>query len=673
MKPPLLPTQFSELGLPNDGKPWTSRSFLTKFCREIAPWFAQHHPHTFHDFLGKRGVTSMAEYERRAFSTEVTGDGGVDEIYLVQLYTGVRIDVLLSAGEGLFIWLPSDHADAPALVQLPWPAPRGAHFRMVFQDAHWGYLGAASSLGVPPARSFPPPSPLFLDLLTSATDERRLFGDLRATRRKCFGGGDGGRGGMPAPSPPAQATAGEGAHRSGDDISVLRHNPACRDAVQAASSAHDASGVIVDSVELADDWAAPACDASVSRPQQHVARASALCLRGGGPPLPGASDEQPTTPPEPLAGTLPGCLLTRAECQPDATFVEVWDEHRGVELRVSFAQMANSMLAAMQWLRKRNFDDGNNCAILAHNSVEYISLSFGAMALGGVAVHLNWRQPESVTRQLLLQSKPAVVLASALFLDAASRICCEMELAVASLEEMRAELAYLVPSEIDKARIRALDPTSNAVVFFTGGTTGTPKPIQHTHDNMLWLAHKLQTQVPNAHHAGTLCFTPFFHVMGFCANLIFNMHAGVRAFVLASHSTLLTASLMVKACFELEPSVLNTIPHIVEGLCHLLQAGKEDAITALGKLQLITYGGAALSAHCSPIMVAQGLKLIGTYGQTEVSGLALDSKPDRTGSSLEVLPLLDFAGCRASLVWSCCRQPRLAETTGGYHVPPGLC
>ena len=403
-------------------------------------------------------------------------------------------------------------------------------------------------------------------------------------------------------------------------IFVLRHNPACRDAVQSDSSAHDASGVIVDSVELADDWAAPACNASVNRPQQHVARASALYLRGGGPPLPGASDKQPTTPPAPLARTLPGCLLTRAECQPDATFVEVWDEHTGVELRVTFAQMASSMLAAMQWLRKRNFDDGDNCAILAHNSVEYISLSFGTMALGGVAIHLNWRQPESVTRQLLRQTKPAVVLASAPFLDAASRICCDMELAVASLEEVRAELAYLVPSDIDKARIRALDPTTNAVVFFTGGTTGTPKPIRHTHDSMLWLAHKLQTQVPNAHHAGTLCFTPFFHVMGFCANLIFNMHAGVRAFVLASHSTLLTASLMVKACSELEPSVLNTIPHIVEGLCHLLQAGKEDAITALGKLQLVTYGGAVLSAHCSSIMVAQGLKLIGTYGQTEVSG-----------------------------------------------------
>eukprot|EP00966_Prymnesium_polylepis_P332776 7388255-Prymnesium_polylepis.1 len=78
--------------------------------------------------------------------------------------------------------------------------------------------------------------------------------------------------------------------------------------------------------------------------------------------------------------------------------------------------------------------------------------------------------------------------------------------------------------------------------------------------------------------------------MGFVANLVFNLSAGVRAFLLSSHSTALSPPVIVKALGELRPSVLNTVPWIVEGLCGLLQAGNEDAIAALRPLELITYG-----------------------------------------------------------------------------------
>eukprot|EP00966_Prymnesium_polylepis_P311505 7197663-Prymnesium_polylepis.1 len=108
--------------------------------------------------------------------------------------------------------------------------------------------------------------------------------------------------------------------------------------------------------------------------------------------------------------------------------------------------------------------------------------------------------------------------------------------------------------------------------------------------------------------------------MGFVANFVFNLHAGVRTFVLASHSTVLSPTLMVDACDELRPSMLNTVPWIVEGLCNLLAAGRLDVTAKLKPLRLITYGGAALSAHCVPILRAHNLAFACTYGQTEVAG-----------------------------------------------------
>ena len=104
----------------------------------------------------------------------------------------------------------------------------------------------------------------------------------------------------------------------------------------------------------------------------------------------------------------------------------------------------------------------------------------------------------------------------------------------------------------------------SAAVFFTGGTTGTPKAVPHTHAGLLWFADGCLRTIPDGFargidHAGTVCFTPFFHVMGFVANFVFNLHVGCRAFLLADDSVKLGPSLMIDACRALTPTVLNTV------------------------------------------------------------------------------------------------------------------
>ena len=93
--------------------------------------------------------------------------------------------------------------------------------------------------------------------------------------------------------------------------------------------------------------------------------------------------------------------------------------------------------------------------------------------------------------------------------------------------------------------------------------------------SLLWLAEALlrfypDPFAPEVPHAGTLCFTPYFHVMGFVANTVFNLHAGCRTFILASHAAALSPRLMLSAAAALRPSVINTVPWIVEGVTALV-------------------------------------------------------------------------------------------------------
>ena len=284
--------------------------------------------------------------------------------------------------------------------------------------------------------------------------------------------------------------------------------------------------------------------------------------------------------------TLPSLILHRAERTPDSIFVQVWDERDGIKQTVTYAELAALVLTTAQRLREEHdVKAGDYAAMLAHNSVTYLGVSFGVMTLGGVSLNLNYRQPVATTRQLLQGLTPRVLCCSAPFEADAQALSAFMpSLRVVQMHELQTlPCPPLAAGEHRAAEfagyVSRLAGASNAAVFFTGGTTGVPKAVPHTHRGLLWLAEALlrfypEPFEPDVPHAATLCFTPFFHVMGFVANTVFNLYAGCRMFILASHTTPLSPRLMLEATAALRPSVVNTVPWIVEGLVALVTAGE---------------------------------------------------------------------------------------------------
>eukprot|EP00966_Prymnesium_polylepis_P006336 145099-Prymnesium_polylepis.1 len=256
------------------------------------------------------------------------------------------------------------------------------------------------------------------------------------------------------------------------------------------------------------------------------------------------------------------------------------------------------------------------------------------MCLGAVSVHLNWRNPADTTLTLVGDLKPVLLVGAAPFKALTQRAHRAHGTKTALLESLAQPggggalpFAPLAADAADAARAAALRVADSAVaaVFFTGGTTGTPKAVPHTHRGLLWQAERTRRAFPapfaaGVPHAATVCFTPYFHVMGYVANFVFNLHVRCRAALLASHDTPLTPALVLAATEQLRPSCVNTVPWVVEGLVALLQAGDGRAAAALSSLDLLTYGGAALAPHCAPALRAAGVVVVCTYGQTELGG-----------------------------------------------------
>jgi long-subunit acyl-CoA synthetase (AMP-forming) len=212
------------------------------------------------------------------------------------------------------------------------------------------------------------------------------------------------------------------------------------------------------------------------------------------------------------ARSIPHLVELQAELRGDATFIQTWDD--GLKSSISFVDFNRRVISAADLLQANyGIKRGDHCAILSHNSTEYLALSIGIMRSQAVSVNLNWRSPAANLVQLVEKSKCTIVFATHHFEEVAQVLAACVH--VVYIEDM--ELHKPVTSDRSRKFTIPCQPTDNAVIFFTSGSTSLPKAVPHTHASLMWLQHQYYAAFPAPYqttdpNAGTLCFFPYFHV-----------------------------------------------------------------------------------------------------------------------------------------------------------------
>jgi len=164
---------------------------------------------------------------------------------------------------------------------------------------------------------------------------------------------------------------------------------------------------------------------------------------------------------------------------------------------------------------------GDKVVQLMTNSLEWLPIYFGILSSGAWAVPLNFRFESDKILLCTQTAEASIFIFGEEFIDRIESVKSELEVSVqhwiytgpktACPDWAIPYEAFIEPESGDAPPNVLLDIEDDAALYFTSGTTGTPKAVLLTHKN---LSHACE--VENAHHSQThddifLCIPPLYH------------------------------------------------------------------------------------------------------------------------------------------------------------------
>ena len=343
-------------------------------------------------------------------------------------------------------------------------------------------------------------------------------------------------------------------------------------------------------------------------------------------------------------------VRARAAQRPDTVAVRQGDH----ELTYGLLDQRSSRLA--QALLASGVCAGSRVAYLDRSAPEIVELLFAASKIGAVTVPLNWRLTAPEMRGVLADSQAPLLLVGSVYEELAEEV-------VAGLSPAPAVIHVADGYERWLAAFDAVDPatssTSGDVVLqlYTSGTTGVPKGVLMTHEN---LAACAETSPYWQFDADTISLTPLpmFHIGGIGWAFL-GLWNGA--------TTILVREFVPEEILELLERARVTNAIFVPTMLQMLSAVPGAADRDYTALRSIAYGASPIT---TPVLKAAlrtfRCSLYGVYGLTESTGGVVQLDPEDHDPDGPREHLLRSAG--RPLPWV---QLRVVDPADGRELAPG--
>jgi long-chain acyl-CoA synthetase len=276
---------------------------------------------------------------------------------------------------------------------------------------------------------------------------------------------------------------------------------------------------------------------------------------------------------------------------------------------LSYGQLAGRASAVAAHVREST-KAGDRVAIVAGNDGSFVAAYLGTLAAGAVAVPLNVGSPSHELARELDAVEPVLALTSLEHADLARRAIAQRPTAIPVVV-----VDDLAPAAA-KPEFAPRNASDLAVLLFTAGTAGAPKPAMLTHGSLLANIEQMQS------HPGlrltaddvALGVLPLFHVYGLNVALGLALHAGASVSLVDHFHPVET----LERVRNDRVTVLAGVPAIYDAWLALDDAAAPR--DAFATVRLCVSGATTLSNHTSVAMRERfGMAVHDGYGLTEAS------------------------------------------------------
>ncbi|MBU2890131.1 class I adenylate-forming enzyme family protein [Celeribacter halophilus] len=291
--------------------------------------------------------------------------------------------------------------------------------------------------------------------------------------------------------------------------------------------------------------------------------------------------------------------------------------YEGDVLRQSYAELLQTTCNRAAWLREEyGILAGDRVAVFAKNAPEYIEVLHACWWLGAVVVPINCKLHPREAEWIIRDAEAALVFteSGAVFSDKADI----QEVALCTDAAQDQKISAPVPVEDQDL----------AWLFYTSGTTGTPKGVMLSHENVrqMTLCYALDVDCAQAEDH-MLYAAPMSHGAGLY--MFAHIRAGGAHLIPASHG--FDSDEIIGLARTRGNLVFFAAPTMVK---RLIAASKAQGFTGEG-IRTIIYGGGPMYANdINEALACYGPRFVQIYGQGEtpmtISVLGRDLVADQT-------------------------------------------
>ena len=300
--------------------------------------------------------------------------------------------------------------------------------------------------------------------------------------------------------------------------------------------------------------------------------------------------------------------------------------------------------------------------ICAQNSPEWCFAFYGAMRCEAIVIPLDAQSTKKEIEYVINDCRPDIVFVS----DDKKEMFSDLELQGARLMT-KDDVVISDDENIPATDIPLRGKDDVMLINYTSGTTGNPKGVMLTFNNVMFNVDSVSKQVPIFQpDSNVMVLLPLHHILPLLGSLVAPLYMGGTLHIAEA----MNAESIIKTLNAGKVSIIIGVPRLydmlVKGIMNKINSSAitrllykitkligSDAVSRIvfssvhkkfgGHLKYLVSGGAALSVETATILKTLGLYVLEGYGMTETAPMISFTRPGRrkVGYAGELLPNIE--------------------------------